>query len=146
VDQPPISVRAVCGVLALNAQGLLLLVRRADDKTWALPGGGVEAGETWGEAAVRECREETGWEVEVTAIFGAYSDPATQTLTYASGRRVQLVGVVFLAEVRQQVGPHDDEVLEVDFFPIDSLPTPLFLPDRPVLQDWASGRTVPVIA
>jgi 8-oxo-dGTP diphosphatase len=146
VTEPPANVRAVSGVLAVDATPRVLLVRRADDGTWGLPGGGVQVGETWLEAAVRECREETGWHVTVTGVFGAYSDPATQTFTYADGRRVQFFGVVFLATVLEQVGEPDAEVLEVAFFRTDSLPAPLFVPDRPVLLDFTSGRHSPVIA
>ncbi|QQE73486.1 NUDIX hydrolase [Brevibacillus composti] len=47
-------------------QVLLVYNRRGD---WSLPGGGVEQGETLAEAAVREMKEETGYEVEVTRII-----------------------------------------------------------------------------
>jgi 8-oxo-dGTP diphosphatase len=146
VTEPPASVRAVSGVLAVDAAQRVLLVRRADHGTWGLPGGGVEVGETWLEAGVRECREETGWHVTITGVFGAYSDPATQMFTYADGRRVQFFGVVFPANTLQQVGRPDAEVLEVAFFRTDALPAPLFVPDRPVLLDFSSGRHSPVIA
>jgi 8-oxo-dGTP diphosphatase len=84
--------------------------------------------------------------VTITGVFGAYSDPATQTFTYVDGRRVQFFGVVFLANTLQQVGRPDAEVLEVAFFRTDALPAPLFVPDRPVLRDFSSGRSSPVIA
>lgn len=145
MSQPSLHLRAVAGVLALDAAGGVLLVRRADDGTWGLPGGGVEPGETWLEAARRECREETGWDVDVTSLFGVYSDPATQTFTYSDGRQVQFVGVVFVAKAVQRLGRHDEEVLETSFFPVDFLPEPLFVPDRPVLLDFASRRQPPVI-
>lgn len=145
MTEPPASVRAVSGVLAFDANERLMLVRRADDGTWGLPGGGVEVGETWHAAAVRECLEETGWHVAVTGVFGAYSDPATQTFTYPGGHRVQFFGVIFLATALQQVGTPDAEVLEAAFFSIDSLPTPLFVPDRPVIVDFVSRRRPPVI-
>jgi 8-oxo-dGTP diphosphatase len=145
VTDPPVTIRPVVGVLALDAAGRVLLVRRADDGSWCLPGGGVEVGETWAAAAVRECREESGWQVEVKGLFGAYSDPATQLFTYADGRRVQFVGLVLLATPVELVGQPDGEVSEVAFFSRDSLPAPLFGPDRPILHDWTSGRTLPVI-
>ncbi len=52
-------------VMVCDPQGRLLITRRALDKAWAagwweVPGGGVMAGETTREAAVREVGEETG--------------------------------------------------------------------------------------
>jgi 8-oxo-dGTP pyrophosphatase MutT (NUDIX family) len=53
-------VREGADALLLNDEGLVLLVRRADDGRWAMPGGWVDPGETAEQAAVREVREETG--------------------------------------------------------------------------------------
>jgi 8-oxo-dGTP diphosphatase len=140
-----VGVRAVCGVAALDRAERLLLVRRADDRTWCLPGGGVRHGETWRQAAERECREETGWQVTVTQLYGVYSDPATQVHRYPDGRAVHFFGAVFLGQVVENVGDHDDEVLEAAFFDRDALPTPLFPPDAPVLRDVVARRPPPVI-
>ena len=92
VDSRRSDIRVVCGVVARNGAGELLLMRRADEGTWGLPGGGVEGGETWELGAKRECLEETGWTVRVTGVLGVYSDPETQTHTYPSGERVHFVG------------------------------------------------------
>ncbi len=55
---------AAAGVLFRAPDGRVLLLRRAGDGDhageWALPGGGIEAGETPEEAAEREVREEIG--------------------------------------------------------------------------------------
>lgn len=58
-----------------NDEGQILLVHRAIDQRWYLPGGGVHRGETLLDAAAREVREETGIIVslEGAGIFGVYS-------------------------------------------------------------------------
>ena len=48
-------------------QARILLIRRRDNDLWALPGGGMELGESIVETAVREVKEETGLNIEVTA-------------------------------------------------------------------------------
>lgn len=77
------------GVFALifDDQGRVLLCLRRDIDWWNLPGGGMEAGETVDEALRREVREETGLEVEVGQLVGAYSKPQKQevVLTFRCG-------------------------------------------------------------
>ncbi|MFC0315598.1 NUDIX hydrolase [Gordonia phosphorivorans] len=55
-------------VVLVDEDGRVLLVKRGHDPQrgrWSVPGGHVEPGETFAEAAVREVREETGLEVIV---------------------------------------------------------------------------------
>jgi non-heme chloroperoxidase len=49
-----------------NDRGELLLVHKTDNDLWALPGGGMDVGESMSETVVREVKEETGIDVEVT--------------------------------------------------------------------------------
>jgi len=51
------------GAIAFDADGRLLLIRRANPPAqgqWSLPGGRVEPGEDWRDAVLRELEEETG--------------------------------------------------------------------------------------
>ncbi|PRA08001.1 MULTISPECIES: NUDIX hydrolase [unclassified Paenibacillus] len=46
----------------------VLAVRNVGRSSWSLPGGAVEAGESWEQAAIREAYEETGLDVNVQGI------------------------------------------------------------------------------
>jgi len=50
----------------------ILLVRERRDGRWTLPGGWADVGETPSEAAQREVREESGFEVEITRLLALY--------------------------------------------------------------------------
>jgi ADP-ribose pyrophosphatase YjhB (NUDIX family) len=54
------------------ADGRILLIRRADNGLWAMPGGAFEVGETPAEGAVREALEETGIQCEPVALAGVF--------------------------------------------------------------------------
>lgn len=102
------SLSCTAGVVARDELGRVLLIQRSDDLTWGLPGGHVEAGETWSQAALRECLEETGWIARITGIFGVYSNPKNQLHTYPNGDRAHFMSVVFEALASRRAGPFID--------------------------------------
>ena len=53
---------------------------------WSLPGGGVELDESPAEGAIREVREETGYDVELTGLLGV------ETFVMAPEQRFERVG------------------------------------------------------
>jgi ADP-ribose pyrophosphatase YjhB (NUDIX family) len=50
----------------------ILMVRERRDGLWTLPGGWADVGETPSEAARREVREESGFEVEITRLLAVH--------------------------------------------------------------------------
>ena len=103
------------GILA-DEKGRVLLQLRGDKKTWAIPGGAMELGETSLQAAVREFHEETGISVEAKRLLNVYTNFDE---SYPNGDQVQTV--VFLYELQALENFdisnfHNEETLRLDFF------------------------------
>jgi ADP-ribose pyrophosphatase YjhB (NUDIX family) len=81
----------------VDEAGRILLIRRTDNESWALPGGALDLGESLPDAAVRETQEETGVEVEVTGLVGLYTDPRHIILYTSNGEARQEFSAVFTA-------------------------------------------------
>ncbi|GAA1378721.1 NUDIX domain-containing protein [Catellatospora chokoriensis] len=96
----PTATRIVPGGVAVivDEQARVLLQRRADSGNWSLPGGTMEIGETLEQCVVREVREETGLDVEVTGLVGVYTDPG-HVIAYGDGEARQQFSLVFRARV-----------------------------------------------
>ncbi len=59
--------------VAIVREDHILLTLRPDFEVWCLPGGSVEADESLAQAAIREAREEVGYEIQLTRLVGLYS-------------------------------------------------------------------------
>ncbi|MFB8003124.1 NUDIX domain-containing protein [Nocardia sp. NPDC056000] len=82
----------------VDDSGRVLMQRRGDSGNWSLPGGIMEVGETLEECVVRETREETGLDIEITGLLGIYTDPA-HVIEYADGEVRQEFAVVYYGRV-----------------------------------------------
>jgi 8-oxo-dGTP diphosphatase len=140
-----LRVVAAAGVVVRDNQGRVLLVQRASDGCWAVPGGHLEPGETWQQCAEREFAEETGLRVEVTGLLGIYSDPETQRSFSDLWREpAHFVGVIFYGSLSSTASAQtgSSEIIDVGWFSATDMPSPLFSPDVPVLAD-ALGEAPP---
>lgn len=105
--------------------GRVLLIRRADNGIWSMPGGAMELGESIAECAIREVWEETGVRSAAATPFAIYSGPE-YTYTNVFGDTYQLFVIAFeLTDWGGQVVPDPEEAVEAGFFPPDALPEPL---------------------
>ena len=117
-------------------QGRVLLQKRRDFRVWALPGGGIEPGETSEQAAIREVREETGYDAAIDRWIGEYRRPQ---LSDGRGRvyRGHATGGAPIQE-----GP---ETRDVGWFSLDALPRSLPSWHRIAIQDALAPDGDPVV-
>lgn len=106
------TVRCVSSVVFSKDGKKVLLHLRGDVLLWSLPGGGVEPGETWEDAAVREVYEETGYHIAIDGLVGEYQRPQMPDL-----KRL-FIGHVTGGEAIKRV----PETIKVGWFPVGSLP------------------------
>jgi 8-oxo-dGTP diphosphatase len=99
----------------------IVLIRRQNppyEGCYALPGGFVEVGERAEEAVQREAREETGLEIELLGLVGAYSDPRRDP-------RGHVVSLCYLARGRGELRSGSDAG-SAEVFSLQALPTLAF--------------------
>jgi ADP-ribose pyrophosphatase YjhB (NUDIX family) len=130
-----------------NDQGYLLLIHKVDNGYWALPGGGMDLGESIADAAIREVAEESGIEIEITGLVGLYTDPA-HVMAYDDGEVRQEFSVCFHARMRGGVLRADgEETRSARWVTVDELNDLSIHPSMRIrIDDALSDRTRPRIA
>ncbi len=129
--------KVAVGVLVHDGAGRLLLVKRNHDPAigaWAFPSGDVDAGEVLEVAALREVREETGVEVRLDHLLGAWSEPG-EPVVFLAYAGTHLSGVAFAGPEAEAVG----------WFEPDALPTLAFPHDDEIIKACRTGAGVPVL-
>ena len=72
-----VEIRCASRLVLIDERGHVLLFRQSINGVtfWGIPGGGVERGETWEDAARREAAEELGAsEIDLTRLWSDHSD------------------------------------------------------------------------
>ena len=83
-------------VVVERPDGQVLLQLRHDLKSWSLPGGNAEEGESIEETATREVLEETGLVVSGLVPFGYASDPLFAEFTFPNGDACHFHSLMFV--------------------------------------------------
>jgi 8-oxo-dGTP diphosphatase len=135
VPAEPLPLHVATIGLTRGSSGVLMVESKYPDAEpfWALPGGLVEAGESFPEALVREVREETGLQVEgscpILATMHILTRPGSPDL------------VVFVCEIRSwsgELAPNDPDgvTLQAAFVPTD------IAIDRLEALPWRNGEPI----
>jgi len=131
--------------VVLDDQGRVLLQRRADSGNWALPGGMMDIGETLGQCVIREVKEETGLDIDITGLLGIYTDPQ-HVIAYADGEVRQEFNVTYLGRVIGGTIATSDESTDVRFIdPVDFDHIPIHDTVRLRLRHYAEHRDHPYL-
>lgn len=107
----------------IDAKSRILLIQRADNGLWAMPGGALEVGETPAEGVVREAFEETGVQSRAVALVGVFDSRRCGTTS-----RHHLYHFTFLCQPLNGLGQeptHANEILDVRWFAPAELPNSL---------------------
>ena len=105
------------GEAVVLRDGRLLLIRRADDGLWALPGGITDPGETPAQTARRELWEEAGIDGRVTQLLGIFDSRLWQ-----SDKKIHFYHVVFRLEADDLEPRLSSEATAAAYFAADELP------------------------
>ena len=123
-------------VILEDAQGRVLLQRRADNGLWGYHGGSTELDEVVEETARRELREETGLQAQALELFGIFSGPEMHYV-YPNGDEVSVIDHVYRCRHwHGALRAQEEEVSHLRWFCRDELPEDLMPSARPALRDW----------
>jgi len=114
---------AVVDMLVIDKNKILLVKRGSkylEANKWALPGGYLDRDETLKQAALREAKEETGYQTKIINLFTINDNPKRPRELNRQG-----VAFVYLLKPLKKVGHFDHEVKDIRWFDLNKLPSPI---------------------
>jgi ADP-ribose pyrophosphatase YjhB (NUDIX family) len=141
----PNSLVVATSAVVTDDNGRILLQRRTDSGNWALPGGGMEITESLAESVIREVKEETGFDVEVTGLVGTYTDPR-HIIAYTDGEVRRQFNICYTARITGGQLSISDESTEIRFVgpgELDDLP--IHHTQRLRISHYLEKRDVPYL-
>lgn len=125
--------------VVVDDENRILLQRRSDSGNWALPGGTMDIGETFAQGAIREVKEETGFDVRIDRIIGIYSDPG-HVFAYSDGEVRQEFNICLAATIVGGELAVSKESVDVRFVACDELDGLTMHPSiRKRIDDYLAG-------
>ncbi len=145
------SGRLVCpvvgvGALIFRADRAVLIghrCKKGEPESWCLPGGHIEARESFEEAALREVAEETGIRgVQEAAVFALALDMRADTTHLTVGLSAR-VSDDAAAALTTSATPEPEVFDRWIWANLDNLPTPLFPASAALLDAWQGRAAAP---
>lgn len=106
----------------IDDDGRILLIRRALNGKWAMPGGALEVGETPAEGVLREALEETGVHCEIVALAGIHDSRRAGAETPHHLYMLMFLCRPLSGQELQNTPATADEILDRRWFTHDALP------------------------
>lgn len=117
----PITPLVGADVFIINDKKEVLLIKRADNNLWALPGGCHDLNETPAKCAIRECFEETGFDVKIIELLGVFSSNCYEYVYYPH-KENKFCHLLFKAEIISGSKKTSNENSDINWFSKETLP------------------------
>lgn len=133
------SPKVGCSVAAFDDAGRVVLIKRADNGRWALPGGYAEVGSPPSANALRELHEETGFDAELQRLVGVYDNKSLGSVA-----PFQFYICCFRARITGGEATPSPETTEVVLADPNELPEDMSVLQRTMLADSLARDRAPV--
>jgi len=125
--------KPTASTLIVNDQNQILLGKRAGEPekgNWDVIGGFLELGEDPQVGAIREAKEETGYDVEIVGDLGIFMD-------LYSDEKIPTLNIGYVAKVIGGTEQAQDDIAELKWFDQNSIPeNTAFQNGRDMIEAW----------